>query len=35
MEEEMDMACSTHGREVKYIQGFSGKTRRKETTRKT
>jgi hypothetical protein len=31
----MDKACSTHGREDEYIEGFSGKARREETTRKT
>jgi hypothetical protein len=28
-------ACSTHGREQKIVQGFGGKARREETTRKT
>jgi hypothetical protein len=28
-------ACSTHGREEKSVQNVGGKTRRKETTRKT
>jgi hypothetical protein len=28
-------ACGTHRRDEKGIQGFDGKTRRKETTRKT
>jgi hypothetical protein len=28
-------ACGTHGRGEKIVQGFGGKARRKETTRKT
>jgi hypothetical protein len=28
-------ACGTHGRGAKSVQGFGGKARRKETTRKT
>jgi hypothetical protein len=31
----MGRACSTHWEEEKCIQGFGGKARRKETTRKT
>jgi hypothetical protein len=34
-EEEMGKEISTHGREEEYIQGFGGKARRKENTRKT
>jgi hypothetical protein len=32
---EVDGACGTHGTGKKSVQGFCGKTRRKETTRKT
>jgi hypothetical protein len=32
---EVGRACSTHGREEKSVQGFGGKARGKETTRKT
>jgi hypothetical protein len=32
---ELGRACGTHGREEKIVQGFGGKARRKETTRKT
>jgi hypothetical protein len=32
---EVDGACGTHGRGQKSVQGFGGKTRRKETTGKT
>jgi hypothetical protein len=31
----LDMACGTHGRGEKSVQGFGGKARRKETTWKT
>jgi hypothetical protein len=31
----MSRACGTHGRGEKSVQGFGGKTRRKETTRMT
>jgi hypothetical protein len=34
-EDEMGGACGTYGREEDSIQGFGGKARRKETTRKT
>jgi hypothetical protein len=30
----MDRACSTHGGEEESIEAFSGKARRKDTTRK-
>jgi hypothetical protein len=32
---EVGGACDTHGRGKKSVQGFGGKTRRKETTLKT
>jgi hypothetical protein len=32
---EVGGACGTHGRGEKSVQGFSGKARRKKTTRKT
>jgi hypothetical protein len=32
---EVGRACGTHGRGEKNVQGFGGKARRKETTRKT
>jgi hypothetical protein len=32
---EVGGACGTHGRGEKSVQGFGGKARRKETTRKT
>jgi hypothetical protein len=32
---EVGRACGPHGRGQKSIQGFGGKARRKETTRKT
>jgi hypothetical protein len=32
---EVDRACSTNWRGEKSVQGFGGKTPRKETTRKT
>jgi Uri superfamily endonuclease len=35
MEDEMGRKLSTHRREEECIQGFGGKDRRKETTRKT
>jgi hypothetical protein len=31
----MGRACSTHGREVEYLEGFGGNARRKETSSKT
>jgi hypothetical protein len=31
----MIKSCTIHGREEECIQGFGGKARRKETTRKT
>jgi hypothetical protein len=31
-ENEVGGTCGTHGREEEYVQGFDGKTRRKETT---
>jgi hypothetical protein len=34
-EDGMDKACSRHGRENEFIQGFGGKARRKDTARKT
>jgi hypothetical protein len=34
-EVEMDRACSTNGGEEECIQGFVGKARRKEITKKT
>jgi hypothetical protein len=34
-ENEVGGACGTHGRGQKSVQGFGGKARRKETTRKT
>jgi hypothetical protein len=33
--DEIGGACSTHGREEDCIQGFGGKTIRKDTTKKT
>jgi hypothetical protein len=33
-EEELGGACGTHGRVEESVQGFGGKSRRKETTRK-
>jgi hypothetical protein len=35
MEDQMDRACNTHGGKMNAIYGFGGKTRRKDTTRKT
>jgi hypothetical protein len=34
-EDEVGGACGTHGRGEESVQGFGGKARRKETTRKT
>jgi hypothetical protein len=34
-EDEVSGSCGTHGRGEKSEQGFGGKARRKETTRKT
>jgi hypothetical protein len=34
-ENEVDEACGTQRSEEKSVQGFGGKARRKETTRKT
>jgi hypothetical protein len=34
-EDEMGKVHSTHERNVEFLQGFGGKTRRKETARKT
>jgi hypothetical protein len=34
-EDEMDKACSTHGREEECVKDFSGKTRRKKSTGNT
>jgi hypothetical protein len=34
-EDEMGRACSMHGREEECIKSFGGKSKRKETTRKT
>jgi hypothetical protein len=31
---EVGRACGTHGRGEKYVQGFGGKARRKESTGK-
>jgi hypothetical protein len=33
--DEVGRACTTHGVEEEFIQGFGEKSRRKETTRKT
>jgi hypothetical protein len=34
-EDEVGGACRTYGRGLKSVQGFGGKTRRKQTTHKT